>query len=81
MSIDQYQRIVNGFDKELAELEKKKAAKDKEYADLQGKINYVQKSINKHTTQSTLNSKMRQISLYESDKAKKSRKVLNSVRK
>lgn len=71
MSIDQYQRIVNGFDKELAELEKKKAAKDKEYADLQGKINYVQKSINKHTTQSTLNSKMRQISLYESDKAKK----------
>lgn len=30
MSVDQYQRAVNGLDKEIADLEKKKAAKDKE---------------------------------------------------
>ena len=35
MSVDQYQRAVNGLDKEIADLEKKKAAKDKEIATLQ----------------------------------------------
>ena len=29
MSVDQYQKAVNGLDKEIADLEKKKAAKDK----------------------------------------------------
>ena len=38
MSVDQYQRAVNGLDKEIADLEKKKAAKDKEIATLQSKI-------------------------------------------
>lgn len=30
MSVDQYQKAVNGLDKEIADLEKKKAAKDKD---------------------------------------------------
>ena len=73
MSIDQCQRTVNSLDKEIADLEKKKAVKDKDCADLQSKINSAQKSITKHSSQSTVNSKMRQIASYESDKAKKSK--------
>lgn len=72
MSSEQYQRTVNSLDKEIADLEKKKAAKDKEVANLQGKINALKKSITSHTSQSTLNSKMRQIASCESDQAKKS---------
>ena len=33
MSVDQYQRIVNGLDKEIADLEKKQASADKKAAD------------------------------------------------
>lgn len=73
MSVEQYQKNVNSLDKEIADLEKKKAAKDSEVAILQGKINSTQKSITKNTSQSTLNSKMRQISNYESDKTRKSK--------
>ena len=51
MSVDQYQRAVNGLDKEIADLEKKKAAKDKDIASLQSKIVSTQKSINKNTSQ------------------------------
>lgn len=71
MSVAQYQNTVNSFDKEIADLEKKKAAKDKEVATLQGKINTVQKSITKNTSPSSLSSKQKQIAAYESDKAKK----------
>ena len=73
MSSEQYQRTVNSLDKEIADLEKKKAAKDKEVANLQGKINSLKKSITSHTSQSMLNSKMRQIASCESDQAKKSK--------
>ena len=73
MSVDQYQRAVNGLDKEIADLEKKKAAKDKDIASLQNKIVSTQKSINKNTSQSALNSKRRQIASCESDIAKKSK--------
>ena len=73
MSVDQYQRTVNGLDKEIADLEKKKAAKDKDIASLQNKIVSTQKSINKNTSQSSLNSKRRQIASCESDIAKKSK--------
>lgn len=73
MSVEQYQKSVNSLDKEIADLEKKKAAKDSDVATLQGKINSTQKSITKNTSQSILNSKMRQISNYESDKARKSK--------
>ena len=71
MSVAQYQNTVNSLDKEIADLEKKKAAKDKEVATLQGKINTVQKSITKNTSPSSLSSKQKQIASYESDKAKK----------
>lgn len=73
MSIDQYQRTLNRLDKEITEIERKKAAKDKDFANLQNKINSAQKSITKYSSQSTINSKMRQIASYESDKAKKSK--------
>ena len=72
MSSEQYQRTVNSLDKEIVDLEKKKAAKDKEVATLQGKINTLKKSINSHTSASTLNNKMRRIATHESDQAKKS---------
>ena len=71
MSSEQYQRTVNSLDKEIADLEKKKATKDKEVAKLQSKINSLEKSITSHISQSTLNSKMRQIAYCESDQAKK----------
>lgn len=71
MSIDQHQRTVNSLDKEIAELEKKKAIKDKDCADLHNKIISTQKSITKHSGQSTVNIKLRQIASYEADKAKK----------
>ncbi len=71
MSVEQYQRTVNSLDKEIADLENKKAAKDKLYADLQNKIVSVQKSITKNSSQSTISNKMRQIASYESDKAKR----------
>lgn len=73
MSVEQYQKAVNSLDKEIADLESKKAAKDKEVANLQGKINSTQKSITKHISQSSLNSKLRQIASYESDMAKKAK--------
>lgn len=73
MSIDQHQRTVNSLDKEIAELEKKKAIKDKDCADLQNKIISTKKSITKHSVQSTVTIKLRQIASYEADKAKKSK--------
>lgn len=71
MSVEQYQRSVNSLDREIADLEKKKAVKDKEVATLQGKINSIQKSITKHTSLTSLSNKQRQIAAYESDGAKK----------
>ena len=73
MSVEQVQRAVNSLDKEIADLEKKKSAKDKDCANLQDKINSTQKSITKHTSQSALNSKMRQISSYNSEFVRKSK--------
>lgn len=72
MSIDQYQRQVNTLDKEIADLEKKKAAKDKDCANLQGKINSTQKSITKSTSATTASSKLKQISGWQGDYAKRS---------
>lgn len=72
MSSEQYQRTVNSLDKEIADLEKKKATKDKEVAKLQSKINSLEKSITSHISQSKFNSKMRQIASCGSDQAKKS---------
>ena len=73
MSVTQYQQVVNTLDKEIAALEKKKAAKDKEIAALHGKINSTNKSITKNTSSSMLNSKLRQISGWETNVAEKSK--------
>lgn len=81
MSVEQYQRSVNSLDREIADLEKKKAVKDKEVATLQGKINSIQKSITKHTSLTSLSNKQRQIAAYESDRAKKRVIVPTSARK
>lgn len=70
MSVNQYQRTVNGLDKEIADLEKKKAVKDKDIASLQDKVVSIQKSINKNTSQSSPNSKRKKIASYEADIAK-----------
>ena len=72
MSIEQYQRAVNSLDQEIANLEKKRAEKDKDYATLQNRINSVQKSITRHSSQTTINAKMRNIATYESQQAKRS---------
>ena len=73
MSVDQCQRIVNTLDKEITDFENKKAAKDKEIASLQGKVNTTNKSITKNTSPSMLSSKLRQITGWETDIAKKSK--------
>ena len=72
MLSEQYQRAVNSLDKEIADLEKRKAEKDKEAATLQCRINTLQNGINRYVSASTFNSKMRQIATYESDQARKS---------
>lgn len=72
MSVDQYQRQVNTLDKEIADLEKKKAAKDNECAKLQGKVSTTQRSITKNTPAATATNKLKQISGWQADYAKKS---------
>lgn len=72
MLSEHYQRAVNSLDKEIADLEKRKAAKDKEAATLQCRINTLQNGINRCVSVSTFNSKIRQIATYESDQARKS---------
>ena len=72
MSVDYYQRSVNSLDKDIAALEKKKAEADKKYAELSSKISSTQKSITPRTSASITASKMKQISGWESDRAKKS---------
>lgn len=73
MSIAQAQRNVNSLDTDIANLEKKKAAKDKECADLQKKIVAAQKSASKTSSQTTFKNKLRQIAGWEADLAKKSK--------
>ena len=62
MSVDYYQRIVNGLDKEIADLEKKQASADKKAADEQKKAASV--TISKNASASTIKSKMNQIARY-----------------
>lgn len=62
MSVDYYQRIVNGLDKEIADLEKKQASADKKAADAKKKAASV--TISKNASASTIKSKMNQIARY-----------------
>lgn len=71
MSVEQYQRSVNSLDKDIAALEKKKAEADKKCAELSKKISSTGKSITSRASASTAASKLKQISAWESDRAKK----------
>lgn len=61
MSVEQAQRSVNQIDKDIADLEKKMADLVKKEAEKTKKIGDIQRSITKNTSQSTMNSKLRQI--------------------
>ncbi len=63
MSVEQYQRAVNTLDKEISDLEKKKAAADKKSADEQTKAANV--SISKSASASTVKSKLSEIQRHE----------------
>lgn len=71
MSVEQYQRNVNSLDKDIASLEKKKAELDKHCSELQKKINSTQKSITPRTSASMVTSKMKQITSWQTNYAKK----------
>lgn len=71
MSVEQRQREVNNYDKEIASLEQKKAKIDSDIASLQGKILSLQKSITKSTPISTVTAKYKQIENFNSQIGKK----------
>ena len=66
-----YQNNVNRLDKEIADLEAKKAKLDADCANLQTRILSVRKTITKNTSLSTLQSKQRQLEGYNRDITKK----------
>ncbi len=68
MSAEQYQRMVNTLDKEIADLEKRKATADKKSADEQKKAASV--NISKNASATTIKSKMSEIRRHE-DAARK----------
>lgn len=61
MSVEQAQRVVNQIDKDIADLEKKMVELVKKEAEKTRKIDNIQRSITKNTSQSMLQSKTRQI--------------------
>jgi len=71
MSSSQYQKNVNSLDKEIADLEKKKAQNENDVAKLQKKIANAQKDINRTKSASTKASKAKQIDGWASELAKK----------
>ena len=81
MSSSQYQRNVNSLDKEIADLEKKKAQYESEVAKLQKKIADAQKDISRTKSASTKISKTRQIDGWTNDLAKKQSSVADYGKK
>lgn len=79
MTIKQYQRTVNTLDKEIADLEKKKANCDKKVVDAKKKGAGI--SINKNASASTVASKTRQIAKYENDAIKASTECASIAKK
>lgn len=67
MSVEQAQRTVNQIDKDIADLEKKMADLVKKEAEKTKKVGDIQRSIIKNTSQSTLQSKTRQIESCQKD--------------
>lgn len=82
MSADQTRTICNQLSKEIADLEKKLADEVKKEADKMKRINDTQKSINKYTSESTRQSKVRQIQSCQDDLtriAKKKADINNKI--
>ena len=73
MSVTQYQRNVNSLDQEIASLEKRKSEKDKEVATLQSKITTLNKRMTGNISDVLRKNKLRQISIWEEDVARKSK--------
>lgn len=70
MSVKQYQSQLNSLDKDIADLEKKRAEEDKKAALNESKASKV--TISKSASQAIVKSKLRQISQYQ-DTANKAR--------
>lgn len=70
MSADMTRRSINQLDKDIATLEKKRADLEQKEAAKTKNINDVQRSITKHTSQSTRDSKIRQIQGYQNEIAR-----------
>lgn len=79
MSSDQYQRSVNSLDKDIADLEKKKAAADKKAADEQGKAARVRFSSN--ISMSSLKMKMNEKERHEKAARKATEESANLQKK
>ena len=62
MNSSYYQDQVNRLEKDIADLQKKIADESKKENDKNRQIDFVNKSINKNTSTSSLQSKQRQIS-------------------
>lgn len=73
MSVTQYQRNVNSLDQEIASLEKRKSEKDKEVATLQSKITTLNKRMTGNISDALRKSKLRQMSIWEADLARKTK--------
>ena len=71
MSVQQYQIQLNTLDKDIANLEKKKAEKDKRIAELTKKINAADDAIRKTKSVSTIKAKTTQINNCKKELSKK----------
>lgn len=67
MSISYYQNQVNRIEKEITDLQKKVIAESKKEMDKSKQISTINRSITKNTSQSSLQSKYRQIQVYENE--------------
>src|SRR5680860_587945 len=88
MSIDQAQRALNQIDKDIADLEKKMADLARKEADKTQRIGNTQRNITKNTSESMMQSKLRQIDSYQkeltkiiSDKASVNKKLADKRKK
>ena len=79
MSIDYYQRTVNSLDKEIADLEKKKASVDKKMADAQKKAASI--TISKNASALTIKSKMNQMTRYKDESNRAASESANLTKK
>lgn len=79
MSLDQYQRTINTLDKEIADLEKKKAVSDKKAADEALKASKV--TISKNASASIMKSKMNEIERHRAASNKASAESANLQKK